>query len=142
MTIAKVYGLAMKSIINKEVDFDTDTVSVALCTSTYTPNQDTHQYASDLTNELSGGGYSRQTLGTATVTYTGGTNTLKLDGADVTFSGLTASGVRYAVFFMDTGADSVSPLLCYQDFESDQNLTAQDLTLVLNSSGLLTFTTA
>jgi hypothetical protein len=142
MTIAKVYGLAMQSIINKEVDFDTDTVSVALCTDTYTPNQDTHQYASDLTNELSGGGYARQTLGTPTVAYTGGTNTLKLDGVDVTFTGITASSIRYAIFFMDTGADSVSPLLCYQDFETNQNLTAQDLTLVLNANGLLTFTTA
>ena len=52
------YGKAMLSILNKEVDLDTDTLKVMLCTSTYTPNQDTHQYKSDVTNEVSGTGYT------------------------------------------------------------------------------------
>ena len=143
MTIAKVYGLAMTSAFNKEIDFDSDTIKVALCTSSYTPDQDTHQYASSLTNELSGGGYSRQTIASKTVTYTGGTNTLALDCADVTFSSLTATGVRYAVFIdTQTASDATSPLICYMDFEANQDLTAQDLTLVIAATGLVSLTAA
>lgn len=53
MTVAaKVYGLALQSMLNKEIDFDTDSVKALLCTSGYTPSQDTHRYRSSLTNEL------------------------------------------------------------------------------------------
>ena len=143
MTIAKVYGLAMKSMLNKEVDWDSDTIKVVLCTSSYTPNQDTHQYASSLTNELSGGSYSRQTITSPTVAYDGSTNILKLSCANVTFSAITASAVRYAIFVdTQTGSDSTSPLICYMDFEADQTLTAQDLTLVIPSTGVVTLTAA
>lgn len=49
---AKVYGLALQSVLNKEINFSTDTVKALLCTSGYVPNQDTHRYRSSLTNEL------------------------------------------------------------------------------------------
>lgn len=52
MTVAVVYGLALQSMLNKEIDFDTDSVKALLCTSSYTPSQDTHRYRSSLTNEL------------------------------------------------------------------------------------------
>lgn len=58
---------------NKEVKFTTDTMVASLHTSTYSPNQDTHAYVSDLTNELTtAGGYTvgGQTLASCTTTYT------------------------------------------------------------------------
>lgn len=50
---AKMYGLFLKSLANKEIDLDTDTLKAMLCTSAYTPDQDTHQYKSSITNEVS-----------------------------------------------------------------------------------------
>lgn len=44
---------------NKEVDLDSDSITITLHTSTYSPNLDTHIHVSDLTNELStAGGYT------------------------------------------------------------------------------------
>lgn len=46
------YGIFAKSSNNKEVDLDSDSLKIALLTSSYTPNLDTHDYYNDLTNEL------------------------------------------------------------------------------------------
>lgn len=140
MTIAKAYGLVMKSMFNKEIDFDTDTVKVMLCTATYVPNQDTHQYKSSITNEVSGTGYTAGgvTVTGKTVTYTTATNTLMLDATtDPVFSTVTLTAIRYAVFYIDTGSSATSPLLCYMDFETDQAATAANLTIQLPASGIL-----
>lgn len=66
------YGSFPAKALNKEVDFDTDTVKVALCTSAYTPAPDTHDYFNDITNEVAGTGYTAggATLASKTVTYT------------------------------------------------------------------------
>jgi len=137
-----VYGKAMQTLVNKEWDFDTDDIVCALASSAYTPDQDTHDYADDITDELSGGGYARVTLTTKTVGYTAGTNVLKLDADDVTFTAFTAADIRYAVFFADTGADSVSPLLLYVDFGATLTATSQSLVVELSADGLMTFTVA
>ena len=58
---------------NKEVDFDTDSLTWTLHTNSYTPNLDTHAYVSDLTNELAtGGGYTSGGLAASSraMTYT------------------------------------------------------------------------
>jgi hypothetical protein len=55
----KPYRTMLTRALNKEVDFNSDTLMWTLHTSTYTPNLDTHQNVSDLTNELAtSGGYT------------------------------------------------------------------------------------
>jgi len=73
------YGKAPLNILGGEaepdsfqVDFLTHTIKMSLHTNSYVPNLDTHEVFSDLTNELSGGGYTAggATLGSKTLTYT------------------------------------------------------------------------
>lgn len=144
MAIAKVYGLGMQSFLNKEVDFDSDTVKVMLCTSSYTPDQDTHRYKSSVTNEVTGTGYSAGgvALSSKTVAYDTSTNTIALDAADPVWTATTLTGVHFAVFYVDTGTSSTSPLLCYMDFQADYATSAQDLTIVLPITGIITATAA
>jgi hypothetical protein len=54
------------------VDYLSDTIKCSLHASTYTPNLDTHEVFSDVTNEVTGTNYSAggTTLGSKTVTYT------------------------------------------------------------------------
>lgn len=53
------YGQFATKLANKEIDLDSDAITITLHTSSYTPNFDTHAYVSDLTNELAtGGGYT------------------------------------------------------------------------------------
>lgn len=71
--MAQWYRQALAKILNKEVDWNSDTITMTLHTASYTPNLDTHAYVSDLTNELANGsGYTTGgvTLGSCTITYT------------------------------------------------------------------------
>lgn len=62
--MAKPYRPMLTRALNKEIDFDSDALVWTLHTSAYTPNFDTHQNVSDLTNELgTGGGYTAGTAG-------------------------------------------------------------------------------
>ena len=136
------YGNAVKNAFEGDIDFINDTIKCALTTSTYTPNQDTHEHFSDVTNEVAaGGGYTSggETLGTKTATYTGGTNVFDIDAADVVWSNSTITA-RYAVIYKDTGTPATSPLLCYVDFASDQSSSSADFTLQFDSAGIATIT--
>lgn len=74
----KLYRSAPTKMLNKQIDWDSDALVWTLHTSTYTPNQDTHAFVSDLTNELgAGGGYTAGTtsggglaIASPTMTYT------------------------------------------------------------------------
>lgn len=71
--MANFFRNAPAKMLNKEIDFDSDTIVATLHTSTYSINADTHDYVNDLTNELStANGYTAGgvTLTSKTVTYT------------------------------------------------------------------------
>lgn len=141
---ALVYGKFLTSLGNKEVDLDSDTLKVMLCTSSYTPNQDTHQYKSDVTNEVSSAGYTAggATLTSVAVTYTAGTNTYMLDAADSSWSGVTFSA-RYAVVYDSTPAtDATRPLICYIDFGADISPSAGPFSITWNAAGIVTLVAA
>jgi hypothetical protein len=138
------YGNAFLSAFNKEIDFNSDSIKVMLCTSAYTPNQDTHQYKSSVTNEVSGTGYTAAgaTLANASLTYTAGTNVLKLDGDDVSWATSTITA-RYAVIYDSTPAtDATRPLIAYVDFGADVSSTAGPFTITWDAAGIATVTVA
>lgn len=141
-TTALWYGNALVSAFSKKIDFLSDTIKAGLSASAYAPNQDTHTYLSDITNEVTGGSYARVTLGTKTLTYTAGTNTLALGCATITFAAVTITDFRYLWIFDDTGTAGTSPLICYYDFGSVQTATAQDVTCTIASGGLASLTVA
>src|SRR4030066_2452661 len=120
---AKLYGNALVSFFDKKIDFNSDTIKLALCTSSYTPDQDAHDYFNDITNEVSdsGTGYTAggNTISSCTITYTAGTNVLKLDGEDVTFTAVTLTA-RYGIIYDSTpGSAATNPLIAYIDFGED-----------------------
>src|SRR3712207_1302567 len=65
-----IYNSFKRNIMSGGIDLDTDTIKVALVTSSYTPDQDAHDNFDDVTNEVSGTGYTARgvTLGSVTVT--------------------------------------------------------------------------
>lgn len=114
---ANLYTLFKKKLGQGLIDLTGATFQVLLTTSSYTPGQDTHEFADDITNELSGNGYSRQTV-TASWDQSGSTMTLSL--TDPTFS---ASGgdltARYWVVMIDGPTDDTdSPLVAYGYLDS------------------------
>jgi hypothetical protein len=79
----KWYTSALKSAFNKEIDLDSDTIKVMLCTSSYTPSQGTHQYKSSITNEVTGTGYTAGGTTVASVSVSVSGTTFAFDGGDI-----------------------------------------------------------
>jgi len=130
-----------KEVKNEQANLGSDTFKVLLATSSYTPNASTHTVLADITNEVSGNGYARQTLTIVTSAQTGGTYTF--DVSDPVF---TASGgsivARYWVIYDDTTTSPTDALVCYGLIDSTPaDVTTTDsntLTLNINASGLFT----
>jgi hypothetical protein len=131
VTVVK-YPKGIKKFLDGDIDLLVDTIKAAVCTTSYTPAT-THEFVSDLTNELSGGGYARVTL--TGKTTTAGTDTA-FDCGDITFPTLTATNAGYVAIFKDTGADATSPLICYINFGGGQSPANQDLIVALDAAGL------
>jgi hypothetical protein len=144
-TTHKVFGKALLSLFNKEIDFDSDTIKVALLTSSYTPDQDAHDYFDDVVaNEITGTGYTAGgvTLASKTIAYDGPTNTVKIDAADPTWTSATFS-FRHAVIYDATpGTNATRPLISCITFDADVPVAAGTLTLVLDAAGAITATVA
>jgi hypothetical protein len=112
------------------VDHDNGNVKVALVTVTYTADQDAHEFFSDITNEITGTGYSAggELLTGKTVTQDNTNNRGVFDATDATWTGASFTA-RAAVMYLDTGTPSTSPLMRYIDFGSDQTVSGGTFTL-------------
>lgn len=141
---ALLYGKFFQSAFNKEVDLDSDTINTQLHTSSYTPNQDTHRYKSDLTNEVpNGSGYTTGgiTLAGVTVTYTGATNVLAFASTTNPSWPTSTFTARYAVIVDVTpGSDATRPLIGYVDFGQDMSPVNGTLSITWNAAGIATVT--
>jgi hypothetical protein len=129
---------------NKEIDLLDDAIKCMLTTSTYVPDQDTHDYKNDVTNEVSGTGYTATgvTLANDTLTYTAGTNVLMYDADDAVWTGATITA-RVAVVYDSTPAtDATRPLLCYQLSDADIISTAGEFRVAWAAAGIFTITAA
>ena len=141
---ATLFGGFLQSLANKEIDLDTDTLKVMLCTSTYAPNQDTHRYKSSVTNEVAGTGYTATgaTLTGVVVTYNAATNTLMFDANDVSWPSSTLTA-RYAVVYDSTPAsDATRPLIALVDFGADVSTTSGTFQITWSASGIATISAA
>lgn len=138
------YGNAFVNVFDKKIDWNSDTIKCALTTSSYTPDQDAHDFFNDITNEVSGTGYTAggATIANCTITYTGGTNVLKLDGDDVSWAASTITA-RYAIIYDSTpGTAATNPLILYIDFGANVTSTAGTFTITFDAAGIATVTVA
>ena len=133
-----IYNSAKRDLMNGAMDLDTDTIKVALVTSTYSPNIDTHAKFSDISNEVTGTGYTAggATLGSPVVAIDTTNDRATFDAADSSWTTATITA-RGAVIYKSTGTASTSPLLGYIDFGSDKTSTAGTFTIQWNSVGIL-----
>lgn len=130
---------ATKLLNGGAIDLDSDTIKVALLSSSYTPNQDAHDFFDDVsTYEITGTGYTAggAALSNKTVTQDNTNNRVDWTADTVTWtsSSLTA---RYGVIYKVGGTPGASPLICLIDFGSDIVSSDSTFTLSFNASGIL-----
>jgi hypothetical protein len=142
---SKLYGQFLSQALNKEIDWDTDTIKVALLTNSYTPDQDAHNYYDDVsTYQVSGTGYTAggAALANKTNTYNSGSNVIVLDADDTTWSTSTITA-RYAVIYNDSPATAATKnLIGYVDFGSDQSSSNGNFTITWDATGIVRITVA
>lgn len=133
-----IYNSFKKLIMDGSIDLDTDTIKVALVTSTYTPDQDAHDFFDDVTNEVSGTGYTAggASLANKAVTADNTDNEGVFDADDVSWTTATITA-RAAILYKSTGVASTSALIAYVDFTADKTSTAGTFTISWNSEGIL-----
>jgi hypothetical protein len=105
---------------------------VSLHTSTYTPDQDAHDFFADLTNEITGTGYTAggATLAGKTLTYDNATNRVRCKASNTAWTNSTFGPFRIAVVYKDTTDPATSPLLTYIDFGADVSVANGTFTIL------------
>ena len=129
-----IYNSFKKAIGDGSIDFDTDVIKVALVTSTYTPDIDTHtDFTTHITNEVVGAGYTAggATLANPLITVDTTDDQAEYDGDDVTW-GTSTITARGAVVYASVSGD----LICYVDFTEDKISSAGDFTIQWHADGI------
>lgn len=132
-----VYGPFIRDAINNTKAFAlnaSDVIKWQTTSDTYTPNFDTHDEEADLTNEVTGTGYTTggETLSTPTFTIASGL--AKFDGVDVSLSNTTLSNVEGAILFDDTIVGD--PLLCAVDFGQAYTTSTGTFAITWDANGI------
>ena len=120
-----IYNSAIDDMARNNIDFDTNTFKAMLVTSSYTPNKDTHDKRDDVTNEVSGTGYTAGGVTTAcTVTKDTANDKVTLQFAAVSWASSTITARALVIYKSRGGASSADELVAYNDFGSDVSSTA------------------
>jgi len=139
---AKAYSNFPLNALEKVMNLETDTIKCMLCTSSYTPDQDAHDFKDNVDNEVSGTGYTAGGATVADPAVTIASKVTKFDGTDVEWTSSTLTA-RYAVIYDDTpSGDGAKPLLCYIDFGEDKSSENGTFRIEFHASGIITVTVA
>lgn len=118
------------------INFLTDDIKVALLTTSFTPNADTHEYWADISaNEVSASGtYTAggASLGTKDITIDTTNDRSLFDAASVSWTSYTGSP-QWAVLYYDAATGN-KPLICAFDFGSAQTASNGTFTITWSSS--------
>lgn len=121
---AHLYGQFLKRQISgvSPVVWTTDTIKALLTTVSYVPNQDTDEFRTAVSNEVTGTGYTAGgvTVGTKSVSYDAATNQARLIGEDLSWTGATFTA-RRCVFYKSTGTEATDILIGWVDFGANQS---------------------
>lgn len=132
------YNAFKLSLAKAEVDLDTNTFKAVLLTSSYTPNVASQSILSDISgNIITDSDYVAQTLGSVTVTESGGTVTF--DSADINFGSSVTITAKYLALYDDTSAND--KLVVYVDLDTgggSVSSTSSTFQVTINASGIFT----
>lgn len=133
-----LYNACKTAFLEGEIDFINDTIKVALVTSGYSASKDSDLNFSDITNEVSGTGYSSggKTLAGISTEQDDENDRAAVIADDVSWAVATFTA-RAAVIYKDSGTPSTSLLIAYVDFGDDKSVSGEDFTVEWHQDGVL-----
>lgn len=130
-----VYNSFWDDLAHAAFDLDTATVKAMLVTSTYTPNKDTHTKRSDVTNEITGTGYTAGgTTVTCTVAKDTGNDRITFTFSNPSWPSASFTARQVVLYISRGGAATADELIACVDNGSDVTAT--------NGTFTFTFTNA
>lgn len=130
-----IYLSALDELVRGIQDADTDSYKVLLTTSAYTENKTTHLKRSDITNEVTGTGYTAGgNAATMSVTKDTANNRVDITCGGTTWPTSTITARKAVHYKARGGAASADELAICNDFGSD--VTSTGATFTLNASTL------
>ena len=129
-----IYNSFHRDLATGAIDCDTDTFKVLLVTSTYSPDKDAHDKRDDITNEVTGTGYTaggETSAVTVTLDTANDKTTIQFGAVSWTSSTITARGAVY--YKSRGGASSADELVAYNDFGSDVSTTSGTFSLAAST---------
>lgn len=134
--------LTKKKLANGTIDLDSDTFKIMLCTSSFGPNQDTIDFRDDVTNEVSGTGYSAGGVALSGLAFTddAANHRTAWSFTAPVWSSATITA-RYAVIYKSRGgASSADELILIIDFAADKTSTNGTFTITPDATGVIQIT--
>jgi hypothetical protein len=145
----KWYGAALLGQFGntaaRRMDLTADDIKMMLTTVTYVPDQDVHDFRNDVTNEVSGTGYTAggaSIVGKA-ISYDAASNEFRFVFSDQVWGpGATITGARVAVLYKNVGTAATDPLLGYAVLDGDLTVSNGTLTIDVDATTALKITAA
>ena len=119
-------------LLEGTVDLTNDTIKVMLVSSSYTFDAG-HDFVDDITNEVSGTGYTAGGETVTTPTVTAGV----FDAADTTWTNTTITEIRGVVLYKDTGTPATSPLISFIDNGANLATSGNDFKIAWDATGII-----
>lgn len=137
-----VYGKFLNSLMQKLIDVDSDTLKIALLSSSYTPDLDNHDFFDDVTSyQITATGYTAGGLALTgkLLSYNSSTNTWTFDCDNPSWTIVGTATARYAVIYDATpSTDANRPLMFLVDLGEDKTATDGTFSLPIHADGLFT----
>jgi hypothetical protein len=130
-----IYNSFWEDVLRGLIDVDSVTVRVMLTTSSYAEDKDTHTKRSDVTNEVTGTGYTAGgVVSTVTVTKDNATDRVTISLGAVNWPSATLTARKAVYYVARGGAATADELIAVNDFLSD--VTATGATFSLSATTL------
>ena len=135
-----MYGLTLEKFFldTAGVSLEAELNKIALVQDGYTPDYTVHDFHLDLTNEVTGTGYTAEGVAATTTEVTVAAGSLKFDAADTVYSTVTIIDAMAGVLALAVGSSATNQLVVLQDFVTAASATAADFTIQHNASGIFT----
>ncbi len=118
ITASGLYGLTLeKQLIDTLGEsYEAEDNKVLMVTDSYTHAYDTHDFHNDITNEVSGTGYTAGGLALTATEITLASGVLTFDAADLSWASSTITNAMAAIHYFNIGSSATDALGWLSDF--------------------------
>ena len=140
ISAAGLYALSLEKMMIDTLgqSIEAETHKTLLVQDGYTHDYSLHDFRDDLTNEVSGTGYSTGGVTQTVTEITIAAEILTFDMLDTVFPTVTIVDAMAGVFYTNVGTAATDQLICLQDSITAASATAADFTIQHAGGGVFT----